>query len=186
MNQFKITLLSGVLTCAIVAGCESDTISTANNNEFGQTSVFITDAITDDFEKIWVSIEQISLIDAEGGEFVIQSAEDAEIYNLAKYNNIGKLVGTFDAPSGDYEFIRVTLENSVSLMDEDENTVSATFATEGESFSIDVPAELTVRPNGREALAVDFDLEQFEYDAETGLVTPVLVYKNRDDVADID
>jgi len=93
---------------------------------------------------------------------------------LSSLASVGQLMATAHIAAGMYTEVRVTLVNSVQLVSLDgSSTINAKLAASGADFVVHVRnLALDTATNGQ--LVLDFNLARFDYDAASGLVTPIL------------
>lgn len=145
----------------------------------GAVSVLVTDNLTQDYAEVWVTVKSISAADANGQVVTLYQDTTGQTHNLSQLANIGALVDTRNISTGTYTRFEIVLANEVTLVDNNGVVTNATFDQSGNpTFSIDVTGTLTVDANQAATLALDFDLQQFTYDAGTNTVTPVIVQKD--------
>ncbi len=145
-------------------------------------SLFVTDNLSDDYAKVWVTVNSVSALDANGQAHILYSNTDGAVFNLSELYRVGALLDTRQLPVGAYQTLRLTLTNQLSMVNANGQTVTAHFNADGTPKVIDVPAAFTVRANQNTAIGLDFDLKQFQYNPATGIVTPIIVFRNDDSV----
>ncbi|SIQ20406.1 protein of unknown function [Sphaerotilus natans] len=134
---------------------------------------YITDNLTSDYAKVWVSIQRIVATAADGTEAVLLDASaEPVVVDLASLASVGELVSSATVPVGVWTGVKVTLANAVQLVSLDGlTTTDAKFAASGDTFDWTVRG-VTLDTATAAQLVLDFDLEHFSYSATTGLVTP--------------
>ena len=149
-------------------------------------SVFVTDNLSDEYAKVWVTVNSVNAIDANGQEHLLYTNSDGAVFNLSELHRVGALLDTRQLPAGAYQSLRLTLANQLSMVDAKGQTVTARFNADGTPKLIDVPAAFTVSANQNTAIGLDFDLKQFQYDPVSGIVTPVIIFRNDDSIQAMD
>jgi hypothetical protein len=188
---FPAILAIAVLLSACGGGGSAPTTAAANSASIpadatGTLSLFVTDNLTESYSEVWVTLLSVSATDDDGQSVELFNQTDGIVVNLAALVNIGALLDTRDLPAGAYNNLAVELSNAISLVAPAGAVTDAAFALSGETFSVAVDGEFAIDADKASAIALDFDLQQFDYDAETGLVTPVVVLKNDAAVRDMD
>jgi len=178
----RTRLLAFQIACAaaILAACGGG--GSAGSSSLGgatgqsvELQTYITDNLATDYAKVWVSIERITAVDADGVEATLLDATAAPVVvNLSSLASVGQLLATSSIKPGVYHEVRVTLVNSVQLVSLDgATTTTAKLAASGSDFVVHV-ANLALYPGASGQLVLDFNLARFTYDGATGLVVPVV------------
>jgi|Deesub1362B_J571_1020462.scaffolds.fasta_scaffold00011_38 hypothetical protein len=156
-----------------------------SSSSVGTVSVFITDDISRDYSKAWITIQKITAISTDGVEYVLFEDTVGKVFNLLELSGIGALLNITTLPEGIYNDIKVTVKNEIVLVDHNGNTINAKFATTGEQYVIDVHGTLTIIAERKTSFALDFDTKQFSYDPTTGLVSAVVIFKPENELKDL-
>ena len=137
-----------------------------------QLQTYITDNLATDYSKVWVSIEKITAVDANGAEVTLLDATGAPaVVNLSSLAAVGQLMATANVQPGVYTEVRITLANSVRLVSLDgSTTITVKLAPVGSDVVVHV-RNLSLDTATTGQLVLDFNLAKFSYDASTGLVT---------------
>ena len=179
-RRMSLGLGSAVLAAALAAcGGGGDTSATlaSSTPTAAAASVtlqtYITDNLTSDYAKVWVSIQRIVATAADGTEAVLLDASaEPVVVDLASLASVGELVSSATVPVGVWTGVKVTLSNAVQLVSLDgASTTDAKFAASGDTYDWTVRG-VTLDTATAAQLVLDFDLEHFSYSATTGLVTP--------------
>ena len=181
-----LRLLALQLACAsaILAACGGGggssigTTVAATDSSQAQSvplQTYITDDLTTQYSKVWVSIEKITAVDAGGAEVTLLDATaKPAVVNLSSLAAVGQLMATANVKAGVYTEVRVTLVNSISLVSLDgSTTINAKLAPTGADFVVHV-RNLALDTAASGQLVLDFNLAKFSYDAASGLVTPTV------------
>ncbi len=145
----------------------------------GTLSVLVTDNLAQDYAEVWVTVRSITATDANGQVVTLYEDTAGQTHNLSQLVNIGALVDTRNITTGTYNRFEIVLDNAVTLVDQNGVVTNARFDQSGNpTFSTSITGTLTVDANQAATLALDFDLQQFTYDAGTNTVTPVIVQKD--------
>ena len=180
-----LRLLALQLACAsaILAACGGgsgsvDATIAATDPSQAQSvplQTYITDDLTTQYSKVWVSIEKITAVDASGAEVTLLDATaKPAVVNLSSLAAVGQLMATANVKAGVYTEVRVTLVNSISLVSLDgSTTITAKLAPTGADFVVHV-RNLALDTAASGQLVLDFNLAKFSYDAASGLVTPTV------------
>lgn len=186
--------LASCLAAALLAACgggadpgASTGASTSNAPPTASAAsyrlqTYITDDLTTDYAKVWVSIESITALNSAGTSVTLFDAGSSPVaVNLASLANVGQFLSSLSLPADLYTEIRVTLSNSVQLVSTDGlTTINAKFSSTGSSFVWRI-RDLALNPATTGQLVLDFDLKKFSYNASTGLVTPAILARNPKD-----
>jgi hypothetical protein len=188
MKKHKQFIAGTLFMTTLLVGCGGSSSDSSDDSAENKSvvSMFITDNLADDFDKVWVTVKHVGLVSDTGTEVVLYDDATGQVYNLAELAGVGELLSSTPVSPGTYTGINVALDDDVSLVDGDGNTVAAKFNNTGEDYELTVPANLVVTEDETSSLALDFDLANFEYDEDTGLVTPDVKVKDEDDVRDLD
>lgn len=145
----------------------------------GTVSVLITDNLTLTYSEVWVNVQSISATDANGQVVSLYQDATGQVHNLSQLVNIGALVDATTIAAGIYTSFEIILANDIKLVDNGGVITNATFDQTGNpNFTLTVTGNLTVDANQVATLLLDFDLQQFTYDAATNTVNPVVVQKD--------
>jgi len=165
------------LALTLLASCGGGTGEPAQQASAQSVSVqtYITDNLTRDYSKVWVSIRKITAVDGAGAEVTLLDATAAPVaVNLSSLAAVGQLMSTVKVPAGIYRQLAVTLDNQVQLVSLDgATTTQAKFAATGTEFVLRV-REVELDASTGTQFVLDFNLEKFIYNAATGLVVPSL------------
>jgi|Deesub1362A_J573_1020465.scaffolds.fasta_scaffold00956_11 hypothetical protein len=172
-----LRLISIILTGVILAACGGGGGSGVSTDA-GTVSVFITDDISQDFDKAWITIQKVTIIDTSGSEYTLYEDTQGRVFNLLELSGVGALLNTSTLPSGTYTTVRITVVNEITLVDKAGQTIIARFSPSGTQHVIEVSGGLTVTGGGSTSFGLDFDTKQFTYDPQTGMVTAVVVFKS--------
>lgn len=177
--------LVSVLSLAVLAACggggSSNTGSVASTSSSSskttatsvKLSTYITDNLTTDYSQVWVGIRSIVAVDSSGNSVTLFASDDSSGYttfDLRSLASVGELMSAVSVNAGDYRSIEVTLDSDVSLvLASDNSTIAAQFTSDGSDKVLKVGVSLDTTAST--TLVLDFNLENFSYDATTGLVT---------------
>ncbi len=145
----------------------------------GTVSLLVTDNLTQDYAEVWVNIHSVSATDNNGLTVVLYEDATGQTYNLSQLANIGALVDTQSITAGSYISFDIVMANDITLVDPNGAVTNATFDQSGNpDYNVSVNGSLQVEANQATTLALDFDLQQFTYDATSNTVNPVVVQKD--------
>lgn len=172
MNIKPLLLIPAV--ASLVACGSNDSISGGD----GTVSLLVTDNLTQDYSEVWVNIKSVSAINNTNQEVMLFKNLNGQTYNLSQLSNIGALVDTQNITADTYVSFEVEMENAIALVDQNSMITNATFDQSNNSdYDIHINGLLQVDANQNTSLLLDFDLQQFIYDAATNTVTPNVVQK---------
>lgn len=169
-----LVVVSGLAILAACGGGEPASPQPAKP-QMVVVQTYLTDNLTLEYSKVWVTIRRITAVDGAGAEVVLLDASAAPVtLNLASLAAVGQFVSTVTIPAGIYRQVSVTMDNAVQLVSRDgSRTTNAKFAATGTEFVLRV-REIELDARSGTQFVFDFDLERFSYDPATGLVTPSL------------
>ncbi|MFQ5470198.1 MAG: DUF5666 domain-containing protein [Gammaproteobacteria bacterium] len=188
IRHLFLPLLLLVLTACGGGGSSSSVTNGENNSSvsnIGALSVMITDDMSQDYAKVWVTVLKVTAEDSTAQQHVLFEDTAGQVVNLTELNGVAALLSTQDLIAGDYSNFEITLANDVTLIDKLGQTVQAMFNATGDPKVISVPGSVTITAGGMTNIGFDFDLKQFTYDPATGLVTPVLAFLDRNQLKQI-
>ena len=175
MNYKALVLLPLIASLAACGG--NNSVTTGANT--GTVSLVVTDNLALVYTEVWVNIRSITATDTNGQSVTLYEDLTGQTHNLSQLVNVGSLVDTQAVAPGTYTSFKVTLANTITLVDQAGVVTHATFdQSSHETSTIRVPGGLTVDANQNVTLALDFNLERFTYNAITNRVTPVIVQKD--------
>ncbi len=182
MNAKPFVLIPLVTALVACGGSDSETSATTSGGS--TVSVLITDNLSQNYNEVWVDVYSVRAIDADGRKVTLFEDATGRTFNLSQLVNIGALVDAQTVAPGTYTSFEVVLGNAVTLVDGSGNLSNAVFDQGGGStYTIVIEGNLVVDPNRASTLALDFDLANFTYDPTTGIVTPVVIQKDPDALA---
>lgn len=175
-TKMMSTALASVLLLSACGGEDQDTSrdddgviqddQNDNDNDdvaASNVSLFITDDFSNDYEAVWISINQISFFDGatETAAFVGGSAP--LVVNIPELKRSGLFVGDVTIPNGATS-VRIYVDEAVQLVSPDGSTSEAQLSREAGGY-ISLPLEGYNPATG--ALIVDFDLTAFSLSGTT-------------------
>lgn len=144
----------------------------------GFVSVMVTDALSTQYTKVWVTITKVTVQDGNGATVELFNDPAGQVFNLAELNGISSLLSTQSLAAGTYSNLTITLDPSVTLNNGSPTPTTATLS----SNEIVVAGSFTVS-GGATSIGIDFDLANFTYTppvppATVGTITPTLVLRD--------
>jgi len=133
----------------------------------GFVSVLVTDAITTQFNKVWVTITKVTVQDSAGTVITLFDDVVGQVFNLTELKGVSNLLGSKQLPAGSYSNLTITMKPDVTLyqpaskipvnatIDNPTQTIPGTFSVSG----------------GNTSIGIDFDLANFNYTPPTGGAT---------------
>ncbi|MGH7337048.1 MAG: DUF4382 domain-containing protein, partial [Myxococcota bacterium] len=105
-----LTRIFAIALVASLAGCgDGSSTSVAVNSGTGTVVVVVTDAATDEFLQIWVTIRKVELIGAQG-HFTL--FEGRRVFDLLSMRDDARLLSLgHEVPAGDWSKIRLHVED---------------------------------------------------------------------------
>ena len=194
LKSIKIASL-GIVLAFLLGGCSSgssDTSSgggsssevsadggsssvTSSGDSLGTLSIYLTDAPTDEVSEVNVYITGLTV--KRSGASVERFSYDIGLINLLELRNSTMLMVENKVPAGDYQFIRVELDQSRS------NVIDK---LTGETLPLKIPSEeikvtggFVVPAGGATNIVLDFDADKSLVKLGNGnwLLKPVIVKK---------
>lgn len=186
-NRGVMLILIGMIfllnACGGGGGSGSDGSGVSSGT--GKVSVLVTDDLSTDFRKAWITIQRVSVMSEGNAEYILFDDPTGRIFNLLELSGIGSLLNTTTVPAGTYKTIRVTMKNEVVLVDKGGNTINAKLAPQGSQYSLDVNGNLVVTEGQNTSLWLDFDTKQFNYNPQSGIVTVIVVFKQESEMSSV-
>ncbi len=172
--NIKLLYLIPVVSSLVACGSGSTSLTSD-----GTVSLLVTDNLTQDYSEVWVNIQSVSATDNNGQTVLLYGDASGQTYNLSQLANIGALVDAQAIAAGSYVSFDVVMANDIALVSQGGAITNANFDQSGNaSYSVSVNGALQVDANQATSLALDFDLQQFTYDAASNTVNPVIVQKD--------
>lgn len=179
-KSFVLASLVAAVSACGGGGGSSDVAASSPSpvgNSTGTVSLFVMDDLTTAYSEVWVTIKNVTAIDAQGNHVVVYNDATGKAVNLTRLNNVGSLLNTIVVPSGNYEHFSVTVNNAIKLINNVGIVTNATFTPTADSWTINVDGKLAVANGQVTSFALDFDLKNFTLNADTFIVTPVVVFR---------
>jgi len=175
----KLMLIIPLIATLAACGGSDDSTQSTSGSTTGTVSVMITDNLTLTYSEVWVNVQAITAADANGVVVDLYRNTAGQTHNLSQLVNIGALVDAQAIATGTYTTFEILMDNQIQLVDAGGVTTNATFDQTGNpNFTLSVTGQLVVDANQMTSLLLDFDLQQFTYDAPTNTVTPVVVQQD--------
>lgn len=152
--------------CGGGGGDSADTPSTAT----GRVAVLLTDASTDDFTSIKVTVTGVELLsEGQGNPLLWDSPEEVDLLELATYAELFA-VGT-DIPAGLYDKIRLHVDpGSLTL----EPSPEAAIRLPGDKIDLNPRGKFRVSPGETLVVVLDFDAAKSLSISRGGILRPVV------------
>lgn len=171
--------LASSIAAAVLAACggggNSETTLPSAAPLSYNLQTFITDNLATEYSKVWVTIKKITAIDGAGAEVTLLDATAAPVtVNLSSLADVGQFMSTVTLPAGVYARVKVTLGNAVQLVSLDGATTTAAKFSATDTDFVWTIRDLDINPANSGQLVLDFNLAKFDYNATTGIVTPVI------------
>ncbi len=176
MKTKLLLLIPLIATLVACGGSDGGSSGSSSTGTTGTVSVMITDNLTLSYSEVWVNVQAITATDANGQVVDLYRNTAGQTHNLSQLVNIGALVDAQAIAAGTYSSFDIVMNNQIQLIDLGGVTTSATFDQSGNpTYTLNVTGQLVVDANQVTSLVLDFDLQQFTYDAGTNTVNPVVV-----------
>lgn len=176
----RLAVVAGT-AAALLAACGGGSSGSADTGTASVTPLsyslqtYITDNLATEYAKVWVTLKKITAVDGSGTEVTLFDGTTAPVtVNLSSLADVGQFLSTVTLAAGVYSQIKVTLGNAVQLVSLDgSKTIAAKFNSTGADYVWTI-RDLDLNPANTGQLVLDFNLAKFNYDAATGIVTPVI------------
>jgi len=139
----------------------------------GFVSVMVTDAISTQYTKVWVTLTKVTVKDGSGAVIELFNDAAGKVINLTELKGVSNLLSTQSLAAGTYTDLTITLDPSVTLNDATATPITATLSV----TDIVVTGTFTVS-GGATSVGIDFDLANFTFDQATNTVTPTIVLRD--------
>jgi Domain of unknown function (DUF4382) len=109
LNRPVLSLCLATALIVSLAGCSGGSTTVATNSSTGSVVVVVTDAATDDFLQIWVTVTEVELIGSQGHFTLFEGRHELDLLSMrddARLLSLGH-----DVPAGDWSKIRLHVEN---------------------------------------------------------------------------
>ena len=143
-------------------------------------SFFITDAVSDDFEHVYVVLEQLDLLTTSGTVSIHRAAQGApmvvDLMSRGGATQRSLFVATATVPAGQYTGVRVVMDQNLMLVPTGSTQgTPAVFAdSQGGQKTLALGFDAPRGFSGGESLVIDFDLATWEL--QGGVVTTTADY----------
>jgi len=184
LNSIKMLSL-GIVLAFLFGGCSggsSDTSSggggssvTSSGDPLGTLSIYLTDAPTDEVSSVNVYITGLTV--KRSGASVERFSDDVGLIDLLTLRNSTLLMAARNVPAGDYEFIRIELDQSRSNVID--ISTKKILPLKIPSEEIKVLGGFSVAKGGATNVVLDFDADKSLVKLGNGnwLLKPVIVKK---------
>lgn len=161
-----IILFAALLALGACSG--SSKSSDVQPSQQGAVKVFLTDAATDSFNQILVTITGVTLIGADGSEHVISS--NTTTVDLMNLTDFSQFLAQSNIAAGSYEKIRLDVSGIVlNQVDENGNIVnSQTVTVPSGKIDLNPRQTIDVADGGELTVEMDFDAHDSFKLAQTG------------------
>jgi len=176
----KLFCLALIALTVLLAACGGG--SGSSNATNGNVSLYVTDNLTQDYTEVWVTLHSVTTTDSNGQTVTLfaDTTSTGVVQNLRELAGVGSLLNTQSLAAGTYTNFTVTLDNQIKLVDAGGVITTATFNTTGNAqYTLTVTGAMTIAAGQNTAVALDFDLANFTYDAATNTVTAVVTYQDQ-------
>jgi len=133
----------------------------------------VTDAISTQYTKVWVTLTKVTVKDGSGAVIELFNDAAGKVINLTELKGVSNLLSTQSLAAGTYTDLTITLDPSVTLNDATATPISATLST----TEIVVAGSFSVS-GGATSIGIDFDLANFNYDQASNTITPTIVLRD--------
>lgn len=183
MKKKKLLAFAVLGAGLVVYGCGGGGSSTSGPT-VGNTAglaTYITDAPADQFPVFEVTLYEIRLCNNTGCQVLFSDSNGMSV-DLTELEGVMRYLGTSNIPAGVYTSIEVDIANSVRVVDNNGNQSTYTFTNiQSQQVSVNCTTDrctITINTSvdtssGR--LALDFDLQNFQVDPNSGTITDISV-----------
>lgn len=171
-NLIPVTL-SLVLLLILLSGCSGASDSSMNQpaapGEQGTVNLFVTDAETDRFNEILVTIDKITLLgsDSASSQVIFSGSQTVD---LRKLTDFSAFLAKNSVDAGNYSKIRLEISDIVLNQVDDNGNIIDTQSVKLPSGKIDLNPQQTITLAGgdQQTIEIDFDAKHSFKMAQTG------------------
>ena len=154
---FSILSLSILIFLACGGGGGSGT-SSSSSASTGSVAVFLADGPADEYDHIWITVNEVTLIPSEGEHVVIyQSSEGYELDLLAYRDEDFLLTMKREIPAGTYEKIRLKVSKVRPECRDPENCPCEEMKLPSDKIDLNPREKFEVEPGETLAIRLDID-----------------------------
>lgn len=137
----------------------------------GTLGLFVTDQATDGFAGVWATLYRVEVAQANGPFRTVYEADEGVELNIPELSDTVELLGTASLPAGSYVRARVTLRNTMRVIEGNGSGSDVPLRVgQGTGFAAgpqetcvaEMPVSVTVPGNGHADVILDFDLARFQ------------------------
>lgn len=167
-------ILFGTLLAFLVVGCGGGS-ETSSGGSSGNLNIYLTDAPTDEVSSVNVYISGLTV--KRSGSSIERISNDVGLIDLLTLTNSTQLIAVANVLPGNYEFIRVELDQERSNVIL--KSTGSTAPVKMPSEEIKVPGGFVVDKTGQTDVVLDFDADRslVKLGNNNWLLKPVIVKK---------
>lgn len=184
MRQSRYLVL--VISFFFLVACGGGGGTSTSGGSSSALSVLITDDLSTDYAKVWVTVSRVAASGPDGSEVVLYEDPQGGVFNLTELDGVAALLDTASLDPGVYGDFRITLADEITLTDRTGQSITAAFNGTGQTETLAVAGSVSVPEAGNISVGFDFDLKQFVYDPATGLVDPVIIMVEQEGLERLD
>lgn len=175
IGSSRFAMTGALASALLVSACGGDDQDTSRDNDnddaavtddpndgddgasVSDVSLYITDDFSNDYEAVWISINQISFFDGTNETVAFDGGSAPLVVNVPELKRAGLFVGDISIPAGSTS-VRLHVDDGVRLVSPDGTSTEVTLSLE-EGGYIALPLDGYNPSTG--TLIVDFDLPAF-------------------------
>jgi hypothetical protein len=157
--------------CGGGGGSNAASTSVQSSTGTGTVGMLLTDATTNDFDAIEMTITRIQLLAADGGHVEVFSSPSGQTVDLLQLTDLSQLISLATVPAGLYEKIRLTL-SQLELIKKDDagNVIERIDVPLPGNGKLDLNPRMTfaVEPGSTLLVQLDIDAKKSIHIVQTG------------------
>ena len=131
-----------------------------------KVTVTMADDLSNDYQELWLTVNSIDAMDAEGNTYSLFSSNDGELVNVLELGSLGTLLSTQDLPVGEYTNFQIQFGKSISVVTVDGDSHIYTLKTpgdHGENVNVVMQGSISVETGDVTSVTFAFDLEEMSH-----------------------
>ncbi len=118
----------------------------------GNTSFYLTDAATDNYDAVWVVLTDVSVRNSSGSYLKVLTFTPPKEVNILELQNVRDFLGSVNLPAGSYDRVKLGIQE-IRVVDKGQVVPRQVPVPPG---GVEIPLSLTVSKNGAIEVVIDF------------------------------